>query len=316
MGHLSLPEIRLQIAAVTLAEELNFTRTAERLRITQPALSKQIAELESRLGFAIFFRDQKRVELTEAGQVFVRGCRDSLALIEKAVRTARATQDDIQPVVTVGHSPYVDPALISALLGVHLPLYPNLRLRMESRFANELVHSVLSAELDLAIIEEPLDNPLLTLVSLASGPLNALMSADHPAAKQRLVDIENFGHVGWMMFPKRANPTIYERILDLGKQASVTPIELHHYMAPQEVVRLISENFGVAFMPKGIAEQIAGSEIVARPFGSKSLQVTSNLALRADQSSRLVNEFGRAFLKRALPNANQAEASGQLLLRM
>lgn len=82
MGPLSLPEIRLQIAAVTLAEELNFTRTAERLRITQPALSKQIAELESRLGFAVFTRGQKRVELTEAGQVFVRACRDSLAILE------------------------------------------------------------------------------------------------------------------------------------------------------------------------------------------------------------------------------------------
>ena len=87
---MSLPDVRLQIAAITLAEELNFTRTAERLKITQPALSKQIAEVESRLGFAVFIRDQKRVALTEAGQVFVRGCRDSLALIEKAVRTARA----------------------------------------------------------------------------------------------------------------------------------------------------------------------------------------------------------------------------------
>jgi DNA-binding transcriptional LysR family regulator len=316
MGHLSLPEIRLQIAAVTLAEELNFTRTAERLRITQPALSKQIAELESRLGFGVFIRDQKRVELTEAGQVFVRGCGDSLALLEKAVRTARATQDDIQPVVTIGHSPYVDPALISALLGVHLPLYPNLRLRMESRFANELVHSVLSAELDLAILEDPLDNPLLTLVSLATVPLHALMSADHPAAKKRSVDLEDFRNVGWMMFPKRANPNTYDKILEMGKQATVMPVELHHYMAPQEVVQLISENFGIAFMPKGIAEQMAGSEIVARPFGSKSLQLTSHLALRADQSSRLVNEFGRAFLKRAIPNVHQAEASGQLLLKL
>jgi LysR family transcriptional regulator, benzoate and cis,cis-muconate-responsive activator of ben and cat genes len=313
---LSLPEIRLQIAAVTLAEELNFTRTADRLRITQPALSKQIAELESRLGFAVFIRDQKRVELTEAGQVFVRGCRDSLALIEKAVRTARATQDDIQPVVTIGHSPYVDPALISALLGVHLPLYSNLRLRMESRFANELVHSVLSAELDLAIIEEPLDNPLLTLVSLATVPLYALMSADHPAARHRSVKVEDFGGVGWMMFPKRASPSIYDGVLELGKQAAVTPVELHHYMAPQEVVQLISENFGVAFMPKGIAEQMANSEIVARPFASNTLQVTSYLALRADQTSRLVNEFGRAFLKRAVPNTQNTDVSGQLLLKL
>jgi DNA-binding transcriptional LysR family regulator len=62
-------EIRLQAAALTLAEELNFTPAAERLRITQPALSKQIIELESRLDFPVFIRGQKRVELTDAGQV-------------------------------------------------------------------------------------------------------------------------------------------------------------------------------------------------------------------------------------------------------
>src|ERR1700744_837508 len=62
---LFLPEIRLQLAAVNLAEELNFTRAAERLRITQPALSKQISDLESQVGFLIFQRSQRRVELTD-----------------------------------------------------------------------------------------------------------------------------------------------------------------------------------------------------------------------------------------------------------
>src|ERR1700733_12028951 len=75
-----LPDIRLLIAAITVADELNFTRAAERLKITQPALSKQIAGLESRVGFIIFKRNQKRVELTDAGQVFIRGSKDALAI--------------------------------------------------------------------------------------------------------------------------------------------------------------------------------------------------------------------------------------------
>src|ERR1700678_1815460 len=120
---LSPPEVRLQLAAITLAEELNFTRAADRLKITQPALSKQIAELENRIGFAVFKRDQKRVELTESGQVFIRGCRDAFAILEKSIRLARANLDEVQPLVTIGHSPYADPGLISAILGTHLPLY-------------------------------------------------------------------------------------------------------------------------------------------------------------------------------------------------
>jgi DNA-binding transcriptional LysR family regulator len=311
---LSPPEIRLQIAAVTLAEELNFTRAAGRLKITQPALSKQIAELENQLGFVLFERNQKRVELTDAGQVFIRGCRDAFAILEKSVRIARATRDEVQPLITIGHSPYVDPALISAILSVHLPLYPNLRLRMESMFALDLSHSVIAAELDLAIIAEPSENPHLTLVHLATLPLYVAMQAEHPAARRTSVSIEEFGDVGWMIFSRKAHPVIYDRILDASRQAAVSPIELHHYVAPQETVQLITENFGVAFMTKGVAEQLRNSEIAVRPLSQTSLQVTSYLVLRADQSSRLVNEFGRAFLRKVLPTSKIEDASGQLSL--
>ena len=314
IDHLSLPEIRLQVAAVTLAEELNFTRAADRLKITQPALSKQIADLEHRIGFAVFKRNQKRVELTDAGQVLIRGCRDAFAILEKSVRLARATHDEVQPLITVGHSPYVDPALVSAILSTHLPLYPDLRLRMESMFALDLAHSVLAAELDLAIIAEPSENPHLTLVQIASVPLCVAMQADHPAAKRRSVSIEEFGDVGWMIFPRKAHPVIYDRILDAGRQAVVSPVELHHYVTPQEAVHLITENFGIAFMTKGVAEQIRNPEIAVRPLSQTSLQVTSYLVLRADQSSRLVNEFGRAFLRKVLPNSKIEDASGQLSL--
>ena len=312
---LSLPvDIRLQVAVITLAEELNFTRAADRLKITQPALSKQIAELESRLGVIIFKRNQKKVELTDAGQVLVIGFRDAMALLEKAVRQARTTNDEIHPVVTIGHSPCGDPSLISAIVSVHLPLYPNLRLRVESMFALDLAHSVLAAELDLAIIAEPSENPHLTLVQLATVPLCVVMPADHPAARRGSASIEEFGNVGWMIFSRKVHPVIYDRILDVGRQAAASPVELHHYVVPQEAVQLISENFGIAFMSRGVAEQIRHPEIVVRPLSEAALHVTSYLVLRADQSSRLVNEFGRALLRKLSPNSKIEDASGQLSL--
>jgi DNA-binding transcriptional LysR family regulator len=313
---LSPPEIRHQLAAITLAEELNFTRAAERLNITQPALSKQIAELENRLGFAVFKRDQKHVELTDAGQVFIRGCRDASAILEKSILLARATHDDVQPLIRVGHSPYIDPALVSAILGTHLPLYPNLRLRMESMFALDLAHSIMAAEVDLAIISEPSDNPHLTLVRLNTVPLCVVMPVDFPAARDSSVSIKELSNVGWMIFPRKAHPVVYERIMDASRQAAISPIELHHYVAPQEAVQLIAENFGIAFMAKGVAEQIRNTQIAVRPLSEKALQITSYLALRADESSRLVNEFGRAFLKRVAPNVHQVETDGQLVLKL
>jgi len=307
-------DARLQVAAVVLSEELNFSRAAERLAISQPALSKQIAELENRVGFTIFKRDQRHVELTEAGHVFVRGCKDALTIIEKAVRVARATQEEIQPVITIGHGPYVDPLLVAACLSVHLPLYPTMRLRMESMFFGELVHGILAAELDLAIITEPPPNPMLTIVPLITAPLYVVMSVDHKASRKTEVTFQDLGEVDWLVFPRAANPSIYDRLIETGRVSGAAPVELHHYVVPQEAVQLLAENFGIAFMSKGCTEQVRSSELVCRPLSHKPLEVSSSLVLRADQSSRLINEFGRALLRKTVPNRRLAEASGQLLL--
>jgi DNA-binding transcriptional LysR family regulator len=311
---LFLPELRLQMAAVMLADELNFTRAAERLKITQPALSKQIVQLEKRLGFSVFVRGQRRVELTDAGQVFIRGCRDAHAVLERAIRLAKVTNDEVQPLVTIGHSPYADPSLVAALLSVVLPLFPNLRLRIESMFATELAHAVFVSELDMALIAEPSDNPQFTKVSLATHPLSVILPDDHPAASKHSVSVSDFATVGWMVFPRKAHPLIYDRLMEEARQASVTPVELHHYVSPQESVQLIAENFGVAFAAKGVAEQIRGHNVVVRPLSHASLQITSYLVLRSDQDSRLVNEFGRAFLRKVSPQGKAGSGQGQLLL--
>jgi len=78
--------------------------------------------------------------------------------------------------------------------------------------------------------------------------------------------------------------------MDASRQAHVSPVELHHYVSPQEAVQLIIENFGVAFMGKGVAEQIRTSDVVVRPLSQPALQVSSYLVLRADQSSRLTEK--------------------------
>src|SRR5260370_14881903 len=276
----------------------------DRLKITQPALSKQIAELENRVGFLVFKRNQKRVELTEAGQVFVRGCSDALAILEKSVLLARSTHDEVQPLITVGHSPYVYPALISAVLSTHLPLYPYLRLRMESMFAMDFTNSVLAAELDLAIIAEPSENPHLTLVQLATVPLCVAMQADHPAAKRRSVSIEELGDVGWMIFPRKAHPVIY----DPNPGRKPTSLRLTSGIASLccasrgRPTHYVPENFVIPFVPKGVPDQIQNTEIAVRPL--TAFQVTSYLVLRADQSSRLVNEFGGAFPRKVIPKCN------------
>jgi DNA-binding transcriptional LysR family regulator len=106
-----------------VATELNFTRAADRLHITQSGFSKQINEVEAKHGFHLFIRkNKKNVELTEVGRIFVEEARLALLHIDRAVHAAREGSDTI---LTVGHSPDADEAWISAILATRLPMHPN-----------------------------------------------------------------------------------------------------------------------------------------------------------------------------------------------
>jgi len=89
-----------------------------------------------------------------------------------------------------------------------------------------------------------------------------------------------------MVFARKTHPVIYDRLMEEAHVANATPAEIHHYVSPLESVRLMGENFGVAFVTKAIAEQFRGQDIAVRPLLHPSLQVSSYLVLRADQSSR------------------------------
>ena len=97
-------ELRQLRYFITLAEELNFTRTAQRLHIVQPALSRQIKELEKELHILLFRRNKRSVELTEAGRIFLPEAIKTLEQAEHAVTQARRAQAGIVGKIEIGYS--------------------------------------------------------------------------------------------------------------------------------------------------------------------------------------------------------------------
>ncbi len=130
-----LPEIRLLETAVVLAEELHFSRAAERLHIDQSTVSERMDELEEEIGYQLFERNHKTVELTEAGRKFVEEAKLALLHAERAVQGGRAANQDAEVFLNVGRSPYTDPFLTTTLLSIRLPLFPQLKIELTQQFS-------------------------------------------------------------------------------------------------------------------------------------------------------------------------------------
>jgi DNA-binding transcriptional LysR family regulator len=268
-------EVRLMEAAIALAEELNFSRAAHRLHISQPALTKQIAELESRLGFSLFERDHQSVAVNEAGRA---EARMSLFHSERAVQAARAALNNAEVVLRVGRSPYGDPFLTSTLLSVRLPLFPQLKVERTSGFSCDLVHDVLSGRVDLALVTEPPESPMLSMTKVDEAPLYIALLEENELAKLPQLRISDLSHENWIIFGRSVHPPLYDRILRVASDLSIRPRDMHHIMVPEEAYQLIAEKNGVALLSKTGALKNARDGVTIRPLVEQRLILKTFLA--------------------------------------
>jgi DNA-binding transcriptional LysR family regulator len=289
-----LPEVRLLQAAIVLAEDLSFSRAAERLHIDQSTLSRRILELENQLGFRLFERDRQKVELTDAGRKFVEEARESVLHAERAVLNARAVFRGADDILNLGKSAYTDPYLVSTLLSIRLPLYPGMRVKLWSNFSHELAREVIAGTLDLALITGVPETPKLSVLKAADNPFYIALAVDDPLARYRELRLEDMHDRNWILLAQHANPHVYEMIQHTASEKGVLAADLHHFMSVEEASELIREHQGLAFLNLIGAWRVAHDGITMRPLAENGLRLVTKLAARSDAKSRLISEFVRA----------------------
>jgi DNA-binding transcriptional LysR family regulator len=307
-------EVRHLHAVVILAEEMNFTRAAHRLNVTQPALSKQITELEEQYGLHLFNREKGRlIELTESGQIFVEEASAALSHVERAIQLARATQDGCDRVLTVGYSPHCDQSWISTVVTIRLPLYPKLRVRLMGQFPIELVRSVAVGELNFALVTAPLLNADIIAAPFAQAPLYAALPENHPAVKNETLGLQDLANDEWILFPKRLHPIVYDAIMATARRDGIRPKCTHDAVTAEQAIHLVSEQVGVGIVTKPNAFDSRPKNVVLKPFSEKSLRFETCVIMRKGDDSRLTNQFVRTLLRKfKLP----PQAGGQMELSL
>lgn len=119
------------------------------------------------------------------GRIFVEEARSALLHIDRAIQLGRAAREGSDSSLSIGHSPDADQGWISAILAIHLPLYPKLRIQLITEFSSELVRSVMAGKLNLALVTAPPEHSQITAAAFAQTPLYAALPQSHAAAQNR-----------------------------------------------------------------------------------------------------------------------------------
>src|SRR5215475_262755 len=148
----SLVDLRLLTPFLTLAEELHFSRAAERLHIAQPALSQQIARLERQLGFQLFDRPPRPIALTAAGRTLLDRVTPALALLEQGVLEAKALAGEQMSHLSVGHVSSLAPRLMPRIVASLRESHPHLTLTLHQASLGDQLASLRSGRTHVALI--------------------------------------------------------------------------------------------------------------------------------------------------------------------
>jgi len=181
-------ELRHLRSFVAVAEERNFTRAAGRLSLTQPALSRTIAQFEQLLGVTLLHRTRQFVELTAAGQQFLPAAKRALAVVEDALRSATEEIPPLRVSFTYGAAlPYIAPivkAFERAQPGASVELH-----RIDDRLAG-----LGDGRSDIAFLPMAPDDTSIETTILAEEPRVAAIPADHPLAVRDSLSLRSLRH--------------------------------------------------------------------------------------------------------------------------
>ena len=298
-------DLRLLQAAVTVAEERSITRAAERLGLTQSALSKQLADLEDRVGFVLFERNSQRFAITDAGANFVEHARAALAEIGRAVQTGRAAALGAENIICVARSPYIDPYFVSVMRTIRLPLYPSLELRFSSHFSNEALRMLRSGDADLAITSGLQEQSGVSSNKIAVEAFFVALAGDDPLCEKREIQLSDLHHRRLALLERQVNPPVYDKLQQVLASEAVHPSEVHHIQRAEEAAELVLQTKCIALLTKTSAWRISDGLITLRPLRDQRLQLNTYLSVRLEEESRLLSEFLRIFNKRLVGKPKQ-----------
>lgn len=273
-----------------LAEELNFTRAADRVHVVQSALSKQIATLEHELGVRLFYRTSRGVELTHAGKALQERIDRILPTLDAALDITRLTASGELGRLEIGYIAAAMWTVLPPILQEHRRRHPKILFRLhEQLMAGEHLEPLLDGSLDAAIVRPIARFRTLTFQPLLREQFVAVLPPNHPLTAQNAIDLAELADERFVLMSRTAYPEAHNLFQQACLNAGFTPNILDQGDSPNALY-MVACGFGVALAPESIQNSgLPG--IVYRPFKHPTPEIELALAYRKTNRSTPLATF-------------------------
>jgi DNA-binding transcriptional LysR family regulator len=290
---------------IAVAEELSFTRAAQRLHLSQPPLSQQIQALEQDLGVRLLERDKRNVTLTAPGRLFLDQARQILAMADEArtqvAEAAAGFSGHLKLAYTVSVS--FHPALPQTLLRLGQNA-PNVRVWLSEMYSEPQFSAIRNGQIDVGFVRDvPThedDARALRIDVIDREPLVLALPSGHRLAGRQRVELSEVAGDPFVVQPRELAATLYDRLVRLAAKAGFHPVIRQHAQQINGLLALVAAGIGMALVPASMqVVKLAGVSYV--PLGDPDAYLLLAVASQVDSASPVVQQF--------LETVNQAKAA-------
>ena len=293
INHIDTRHLRYFVA---VAEELNFTRAAERLHIAQPPLTRQIQQLEIALNTQLFHRSKRKVTLTKAGQCLFSSANRLLYEMNNALLYAQsAAQGHVGELrIGINFSAPLYPNF-PCLIAAYRQQYPEVRLIFKELFYADGIEALHDQTVDLCFtrFDEMGTKGKIQFHPFARDRLDLCLPSTHPLACKKTVRIADLKDDLFLLSPRQMRTTLFEELQKMARKSGFM-LQLSQDTGHFPImINLVAAGYGIAFLPAFMQTMAAGNVVFRKLKGlSPAAQAQPlMLAVRRDNQSVLLKNF-------------------------
>jgi DNA-binding transcriptional LysR family regulator len=275
---------------IAVAEELNFSRAAERLHMAQPPLSAAIRQLERDLGVDLFIRTTREVTLTDAGRAFLQGARRTLADAERATEDARRAAAGELGHLRIAYSWSTRFETLPALGRAFRSGHPDVELLAQEMWNARMPAAFANGSIDIGLSLCPEIAAELELAPIRKERMVALLPAAHTLASEEAIPLSALSDEEFVVFPREIAPRLHDAFMAVYRRAGFEPRVRNESFHTGWDLGVLSEIPAAAIAPQTVAGGLPDG-IVAVALSGPTDSLETCLVWRSDDSSPAVAAF-------------------------
>lgn len=281
---------------IVLAEELNFSRAAQRLHIAQPPLSQQIRSLENELGLQLFDRTTRPLQLTPAGQVFLEKARQVFTQVEQAtVLAKRASRGEIGQ-LRVGINTSIANSVLPDILRTFCDRFPEVDLVLHEQASYQQLQELCDRHIDVGFVNlhhlQSIDekDDTLSFISILQEPFVIVLPENHPLAQQTQVSLTALANEVFILPPAHLPSGLYYQITSLCQHVGFSPKVRQEATWMSTVLSLVAGGVGISLLPAN-AQNLQRTGVVFRLIQEQSPIFQMAMVWRRNDSCIVLRNF-------------------------